>query len=138
MKLAFVFFIAILAFAQVGVVRAQSDQYECPMHPGIYYTKPGKCPKCGMTLVKKGGKPETAKPEKATAASADAFSSKKIPDAEVSDQNGNALNFYTDLVKGKIVSINYVFTTCTTICPPLTSTFRRVKEDAKAKGLEVQ
>ena len=27
--------------------------YTCPMHPEIMTDKPGKCPKCGMTLVKK-------------------------------------------------------------------------------------
>jgi rubrerythrin len=27
--------------------------YTCPMHPEIISDKPGKCPKCGMTLVKK-------------------------------------------------------------------------------------
>ncbi len=32
-------------------------QYTCTMHPEVLSDKPGKCPKCGMTLVKK----ETAK-----------------------------------------------------------------------------
>jgi FtsP/CotA-like multicopper oxidase with cupredoxin domain len=27
--------------------------YTCPMHPELQMDKPGKCPKCGMTLVKK-------------------------------------------------------------------------------------
>jgi len=27
--------------------------YTCPMHPDIIKDKPGKCPKCGMTLVAK-------------------------------------------------------------------------------------
>ncbi len=27
--------------------------YSCPMHPEVRSDKPGKCPKCGMTLVKK-------------------------------------------------------------------------------------
>ena len=31
-------------------------------------------------------------------------------------------------MKGKVVAINFVFTTCTTICPPLTATFRRVQQ----------
>lgn len=142
MKLALAVFVVVLALAQVSVVRAQSDRYECPMHPGITYTKPGKCPKCGMTLVKKGAQPADTKaapkPAKTDGANADAFTSRRIPDAEVSDQNGNALNFYSDLIKGKVVAINFIFTTCTTICPPLTATFRRVQEDAKAKGLDVQ
>lgn len=40
---------------------ATSDQvYTCPMHPQIIRDKPGKCPICGMQLVKKeaGGKKE--------------------------------------------------------------------------------
>jgi hypothetical protein len=27
--------------------------YTCPMHPEVISDKPGKCPKCGMDLVKK-------------------------------------------------------------------------------------
>ncbi len=30
------------------------NTYTCPMHPEIVQDKPGSCPKCGMTLVKKG------------------------------------------------------------------------------------
>jgi len=28
--------------------------YTCPMHPEVKEAKPGKCPKCGMNLEKKG------------------------------------------------------------------------------------
>jgi cytochrome oxidase Cu insertion factor (SCO1/SenC/PrrC family) len=51
----------------------------------------------------------------------------KIPDVVVQDQNGRQLNFYSDLIKGKTVAINFLFTTCTTICPPLAATFRKVQ-----------
>jgi hypothetical protein len=27
--------------------------YTCPMHPEVTSPRPGKCPKCGMTLVRK-------------------------------------------------------------------------------------
>jgi hypothetical protein len=30
-----------------------STVYTCPMHPEVTASKPGKCPKCGMDLVKK-------------------------------------------------------------------------------------
>ena len=32
---------------------ARQDVYTCPMHPEVISNKPGKCPKCGMSLVKK-------------------------------------------------------------------------------------
>ena len=52
-----------------------------------------------------------------------------IPDVKVLDQHGNALNFYTDLIKGKTVAINFIFTNCTTICPPLAATFARLQKE---------
>ncbi|HEX2270591.1 MAG TPA: SCO family protein [Pyrinomonadaceae bacterium] len=52
-----------------------------------------------------------------------------IPDVEVLDQNGRKIHFYSDLVKGQTVVINYIFTTCTTICPPLGATFARVQKE---------
>ncbi|MBV9959357.1 MAG: SCO family protein [Acidobacteria bacterium] len=58
----------------------------------------------------------------------------KIPDTTVYDQNGRQLNFYTDLVKGKTVAINFIFTTCTTICPPLSATFRRVQQSLQEQA----
>jgi hypothetical protein len=30
----------------------EKDKYTCLMHPDVILNKPGKCPKCGMTLVK--------------------------------------------------------------------------------------
>jgi len=36
---------------------APAFYYTCIMHPEIHQDKPGKCPKCGMTLVKKEGVP---------------------------------------------------------------------------------
>jgi hypothetical protein len=35
-------------------------QYTCTMHPEVLSDKPGKCPKCGMTLVKKVEKKKSA------------------------------------------------------------------------------
>ncbi|SHL35767.1 copper-resistance protein, CopA family [Flavobacterium flevense] len=40
---------------------AQDYYYTCVMHPEIHETKPGDCPKCGMTLVKVKAKKEAVK-----------------------------------------------------------------------------
>lgn len=125
--------------AQPATVR-----YACPMHPEVTSTKRKKCPKCGMTLRMVENKVAADKGEAAPAPSpsssppsdfpgriedATTLSSLKIPDIAVLDQNGKPLRFYSDLVKGKTVAINFIFTTCTTICPPLTATFRRVQQN---------
>lgn len=38
-----------------GTEQSSSEKvvYTCPMHPEVTSDKPGKCPKCGMDLVKK-------------------------------------------------------------------------------------
>jgi rubrerythrin len=37
--------------------KPQAFYYTCVMHPQVHETHPGKCPICGMTLVKKEGVP---------------------------------------------------------------------------------
>jgi protein SCO1/2 len=51
-----------------------------------------------------------------------------IPDVPVLDHEGKALHFYTDLVKDKVVAVNFLFTNCTTICPPLGITFAKLRK----------
>ena len=112
--------------------------YSCPMHPEVTSTKrSARCPKCGMALrpVQKASEPAPANETSEESAS---FSSAKIPNAIVYDQDGKQLNFYTDLIKGKTVAINFIFTTCTASCPPLTATFRKVQQDAAQRGLDVK
>ena len=51
-----------------------------------------------------------------------------IPDVPVLDQEGRKLLFRTGLVEGKVVAINFIFTNCTTICPPLAATFGKLRK----------
>jgi cytochrome oxidase Cu insertion factor (SCO1/SenC/PrrC family) len=117
-------------------------RYACPMHPEVTSRRRGKCPKCGMRL-RLVPKPEASDPSAASAAPVStgdvtAMSSAKIPDARVYDQEGRPLNFYSDLVKDKTVAINFIFTTCTGVCPPMTATLRRVQQNLPASASAVQ
>jgi protein SCO1/2 len=118
---------ALVAQRRGASTREKAARYSCPMHPEVVASKPGTCPKCGMTL--RPVKDEDANREPpGVMTDAEESARLRIPEARVLDQNGNRLSFYTDLVKGKTVAINFIFTTCTTICPPMTATFRRVQQ----------
>ena len=106
--------------------------YSCPMHPTVQSKSKGRCPKCGMDLRLAEHVEEKTE---ASPVAHDAGASKiNIPDIELLDQNGRKIRFYTDLVKGRTVAINFIFTTCTTICPPLGATFARVQKELGDKA----
>ena len=44
---------------------------------------------------------------------------KYFSDVQLVDQDGRTLRFYSDMLKGKTVVINAFFTTCTSVCPPM-------------------
>ena len=124
---------------------AKKVVYSCPMHPDFTSTKPGRCPKCGMELRPVKPEPSPSPSPSATPPDLDeitpensSFSSLKIPNARITNQDGKQLDFYTDLIKGKTVAINFIFTTCTASCPPLTATFRKVQQNAVERGLPLQ
>ncbi len=58
--IAILFASANTSFAQVKQNSSQkvhhpnnrAKKYTCPMHPEVVRNRPGKCPKCGMQLVK--------------------------------------------------------------------------------------
>jgi protein SCO1/2 len=51
-----------------------------------------------------------------------------IKDVPVQTQDGKTVRFYSDLVKGRVVAINFIFTSCTTICPLMGARFARLQQ----------
>jgi cytochrome oxidase Cu insertion factor (SCO1/SenC/PrrC family) len=115
--------------------------YVCPMHAEVTSNRPGRCPKCGMDL-KAQSAADSQKTSDAGAVEKTTGETNlklQIPDTTVYDQHGRKLNFYTDLVKGKTVAINFIFTTCQGICPTLAATFRRVQQSLGERvGQDIQ
>ncbi len=54
-------------------------------------------------------------------------SDRNIPDILVTNQEGKEFHFYSDLVKDKIVMINFMYAQCEGICPTMTSTLVKVQ-----------
>lgn len=109
--------------------KTSTARYACPMHPEVTSSRPGRCRKCNMALTKASTPPPR---------DPNAFSTLRVSDFTIQDQNGKSHKFYTDLVKGKVVAINFVFTTCTAICPSLTATFRKVQQQLTEHQFDAQ
>jgi len=80
------------------------------------------------------GKPG-AGPQAKAAPSAPAWeaATPRVPDVQVRDQTGKLVRFHSDLIKGRKVAINFIFTSCTSVCSPMTATFRAVQQELKAR-----
>lgn len=69
----------------------------------------------------------------------DAASSKWFTETELIDQNGKTHRFYSDLVRGQKVVINFIFTSCKTACSPITARLAEVRKRLGSKlGREVR
>ncbi|PTL85976.1 SCO family protein [Vitiosangium sp. GDMCC 1.1324] len=53
----------------------------------------------------------------------------QVPDVPLVDQHGNQVRLWSDLVRGQVVAINFIFTRCKTICSPMTATLARVQKE---------
>jgi len=118
-------------------------RYGSPIGPGLALTEPSICSDFEVTPNSISvGTPNSevlaASAESATAGYPFPASSSWIPDTQVYDQNGKKLNFYSDIIKGNTAAVNFIFTTCTTICPQTTAIFRRVQQLLTEGGVRVK
>jgi protein SCO1/2 len=51
-----------------------------------------------------------------------------FPDISLVNQDGKKLRFYDDMIKGKVVLINFIYATCHDACPLETAKLRQVQE----------
>jgi len=51
-----------------------------------------------------------------------------FPNAPLQNQDGETLHFYDDVIKGKVVTINFMFTSCGDSCPMETAKLRKIQE----------
>lgn len=49
------------------------------------------------------------------------------PSVRLLTQDGKAVRFYEDLIKGRIALVNTMFTSCQSICPPMTANLAKVQ-----------
>ena len=52
----------------------------------------------------------------------------ELPDVTVVDQEGRSVRFYSDLVKDKTVVMNFIFTSCSTVCSPMGANFAALQK----------
>lgn len=70
-----------------------------------------------------------ARPASATdAAAAEEKARKYFTDLEVIDQNGKRLRFYSDVLRNRVVLINFIFTNCPDACPMATHKLIQVRK----------
>ncbi|MCP1501033.1 protein SCO1/2 [Pseudomonas migulae] len=63
----------------------------------------------------------------------------KFADVALVDQNGQAVRLEKDLVTNKIVVMSFIYTSCTTVCPVVSSIMGKVQKQLGARvGTEVQ
>jgi len=48
-------------------------------------------------------------------------------DTVLINQDGKPMRFYSDLLRGKVVIINTFFTTCTSVCPPMSKNLEKIQ-----------
>lgn len=61
-----------------------------------------------------------------------------IPDRSLLDEQGRATSMAEQLETAKPVMLNFIFTTCTTICPVLSATFTQIQEQLGSEAAAIR
>jgi protein SCO1/2 len=105
--------LAIVSQVPTGVsfAQQQSVEYSCPMHPEVRSKTAGSCPKCGMTLK------QVSLPNVSEAKADSQWGENHFPNVELITQDGKKVHFYDDLIKGRVVAVELMYTSCKYNCP---------------------
>ncbi|WP_224367842.1 SCO family protein [Hyalangium versicolor] len=80
-----------------------------------------------------------AAPASSTSEREESLGQISLPDGAFVDQDGKPVHLQQDFVQGRVVVMNFIFTRCTTICPPMGVGFSRLRELlGEHAGKEVQ
>ena len=80
-------------------------------------------PAAGLAQATTNADPASA-PSQATVSPAQKY----FTDVLLVDQDGKELRLYSDLMKDKVVIVNSMFTSCNSVCPPMTLNLQRIQE----------
>ncbi len=107
---------------------AQQAQYACPMHPEVKASSPGNCPKCGMALRAIAPVPSGASAQSVFKSNPSLWGPEYFPNVPLITQDGKTVHFYDDLLKGKLVAIDLIYTHCVDACPLETARLAQVQK----------
>jgi protein SCO1/2 len=61
-----------------------------------------------------------------------------IPDVQLIDESGAPVTLRTLLESDQPIALNFIFTTCTTICPVMTATFAQMRRELGEAGAQLR
>jgi len=67
-------------------------------------------------------------PAKTRSTPLEAIRDRYFPNVALITQEGKKVRFYEDLIRGKIVTINLIYATCSNICPTVTANLAKVQK----------
>ncbi|MDY7092704.1 MAG: SCO family protein [Acidobacteriota bacterium] len=98
----------------------------------MLWTAPGaraEEPNCHDTAAEPSAHSDHAGHAEHRSADAERASGLDLPNVELVDQDGHAVHLYQDLIEDRVVAMNFIFTTCTTICPPMGASFGKLQRE---------